>query len=155
VARSDTRKACAALGLAPWDDPHNADPSYARARVRADALPALVTALGPAVVGNLARSASMIAADNAALDSLAEAALGAATTIDVSEISGLPTAIRRRVLHLWARRLGASGSALSHKHVEALDALVTDWHGQGPVHLPGGILAARDRGVLVRRLGDL
>jgi tRNA(Ile)-lysidine synthase len=153
VARADTRKACAALGLVPWDDPHNVDPSYARARVRADALPALVAALGPAVVDNLARSASMIAADNEALDALASAALGSATSLDIAEIQGLATAIRRRVLHLWARRLGAPGAALSHKHVEALDALVTDWRGQGPVHLPGGIVAARDRGVLVRVAG--
>ncbi|MFI6074944.1 tRNA lysidine(34) synthetase TilS [Actinoplanes sp. NPDC051343] len=150
VARADTRKACAALGLVPWDDPHNVDPSYARARVRSDALPALVAALGPAVVDNLARSAPMIAADNEALDALASAALGEATALDVAEIGGLHTAVRRRVLHLWARRLGAPGSALSHKHVEALDALVMHWRGQGPVHLPGGILAARNRGVLVR-----
>jgi tRNA(Ile)-lysidine synthase len=153
VARADTRKACAALGLVPWDDPHNVDPSYARARVRADALPALVAALGPAVVGNLARSAPMIAADNEALDALASAVLGEATRLDVSEISGLHPAIRRRVLHLWARRLGAPGSALSHVHVEALDALVTEWHGQGPVHLPGGIVAGREHGVLVRVSG--
>jgi tRNA(Ile)-lysidine synthase len=150
VARADTRKACAALGLVPWDDPHNVDPSFARARVRSDAVPALVAALGPDVVANLARSAPMIAADNEALDALASAAIGDATSLDISEIYGLATAIRRRVLHLWARRLGAPGSALSHKHVEALDALVVDWHGQGPVHLPGGILAARVRGVLVR-----
>jgi tRNA(Ile)-lysidine synthase len=160
VARADTRKACAALGLVPWDDPHNVDPAFARSRVRAAALPALIAALGPAVVGNLARSASMIAADNEALDCLAEAALAAASVVvplapglDISEMSGWSTAVRRRVLHLWARRLGAPGSALSHRHVEALDALVVDWHGQGPVHLPGGIVAARVRGVLVRVSG--
>jgi tRNA(Ile)-lysidine synthase len=158
VARSDTRKACAALGLVPWDDPHNVDPAFARSRVRASALPALVADLGPAVVGNLARSAAMIAADNAALDSLAEAAIARAVGpeaaeppgLDIAEISGLPIAIRRRVLHRWARRLGAPGSALSHRHVEALDALVADWHGQGPVHLPGAIVVTRARGVLVR-----
>jgi tRNA(Ile)-lysidine synthase len=157
VARTETRKACAALGLVPWDDPHNVDPAYARSRVRADALPAVVAALGPGVVGNLARSASMIAADNEALDALAEEALAAAAVagaadlaLSVSDISGLAQAIRRRVLHRWARRLGAPGAALSHVHVEALDALVMDWRGQGPVHLPGGILAARRRGVLVR-----
>jgi tRNA(Ile)-lysidine synthase len=183
VARADTRRACAALGLVPWDDPHNVDPAYARSRVRADALPALVEALGAGVVGNLARSAAMIAADNEALDALAEAALataadrrdgrsdrrshdclggaaaadldGAAPAVadlplNISDFLHLPMAIRRRVLHLWARRLGASGSALSHRHVEALDALVTDWHGQGPVHLPGGIVAGRVRGALVR-----
>ena len=153
VARADTRKACAALGLVPWDDPHNVDPAFARSRVRGSALPALVADLGPAVVGNLARSAAMIAADNEALDALAEAALGAAVELDTAEISKLSPAVRRRVLHLWARRLGAPGSALSHRHVEALDALVADWHGQGPVHLPGAIVVARVRGVLAREPG--
>ncbi|PNG16031.1 tRNA lysidine(34) synthetase TilS, partial [Streptomyces cahuitamycinicus] len=46
ISREQTRKACAMLGLSPWEDPHNVDPSYARARVRADLLPALVRALG-------------------------------------------------------------------------------------------------------------
>jgi tRNA(Ile)-lysidine synthase len=59
-------------------------------------------------------------------------------------------AVRGRVLHLWARELGAPGSALSHRHVAALEALVTDWHGQGATHLPGGIVVARRAGVLVR-----
>ncbi|MCY1142561.1 tRNA lysidine(34) synthetase TilS [Actinoplanes sp. Pm04-4] len=146
VARADTRKSCAALGLAPWEDPHNSDPAFARSRVRGAALPALVEALGPAVVANLARSAELIAADNEELDRLA----GAAASVDVSDLSAMSRAIRRRVLHSWALRLGAPGGALSHRHVAALDALVTQWHGQGPVHLPGGIQVARERGVLVR-----
>ena len=153
VPRSDTRKACAALGLVPWDDPHNVDPAYARSRVRGSALPALVAALGPGVVGNLARSASMIAADNNALDASATAALAAARTpagLSVAGVAGLSPAVRTRVLHAWARDLGASGSALSHRHVAALDALITDWHGQGPAHLPGAIVVARERGALVR-----
>jgi len=150
VSRADTRKACAALGLVPWDDPHNVDPAYARARVRAAAMPALVEALGPAVVANLARSAGQIAADNAALDELAEAALGTADHLRVSDLSEMRRAIRTRVLHSWALRLGAPGAALSHRHVEALDALITDWHGQGPAYLPGGIKVARRDGALVR-----
>jgi len=174
VGRAETRKACAALGLAPWEDPHNSDAAYARARVRAEALPALVAALGPRVVGNLARSAAQIAADNSALDALAEEALprayvpgppaaldgrdpitdsdgtGAASRLDISYLSGLVDAVRTRVLHLWARRLGAPGAALSHRHVEALDALITGWRGQGPVYLPGGIVVTRRDGLLIR-----
>jgi tRNA(Ile)-lysidine synthase len=156
VARADTRKACAALGLAPWDDPHNVDPAFARSRVRAEALPALVEALGVGVVANLARSAEMIAADTAALDALALEALARCSThagLDISEASPLSSAIRTRVLHAWARRLGAPGSALSHRHVEALDALITDWHGQGAVHLPGAIVVARVNGQLIRVSG--
>jgi len=156
ISRAQTRAACAALGLEPWDDPHNTDPSYARVRVRAQALPALVAALGEGVVGNLARTARQLAADTAALDALAADALAAARTGDgdrpalaVAELAGLPEAIRTRVLHAWARELGVPGSALSHRHVAAVDALVTRWRGQGPAYLPSGLTIARRGGRLV------
>jgi tRNA(Ile)-lysidine synthase len=152
VSREQTRAACRALGLEPWQDPHNRDPAYARARVREIALPALVAALGGRVVDNLARTAAQLAADTAALDGLAEAGLAAARSGDgglaVPVLRTLPDAVRTRVLHAWAKELGAGGSALSHRHVAALDALVTGWHGQGPVHLPGGTRVARRAGTL-------
>jgi tRNA(Ile)-lysidine synthase len=153
VSRGETRKACAALGLVAWADPHNVDPAYARARVRADALPALVAALGPGVVDNLARTAGQLAADSAFLDSLAADALSSARTqagLSVLSLSGLDLALRSRVMHSWALELGVPGGALSHRHVGALDALVVDWHGQGAVALPGGILVGRRTGVLLR-----
>jgi tRNA(Ile)-lysidine synthase len=151
VTRAETRKACAALGLAAWTDPHNTDPAYSRSRVRADALPALIAALGPAVVANLARTASLLAIDVAYLDEVAAGALTecrSAAGLSVEALGGLPAAVRSRVLHAWARELGAPGAALSHRHVLALDSLVTDWHGQGPASLPSGI-------VVGRRAGDL
>jgi len=131
-------------------DPHNLDPSFARVRARS-LLADLSAALGPAVVGNLARTASLVAADNAALDSLATDALAAARVdggLTVSSLAGLQSAVRTRVLRAWARSLGAPGSALSHRHIDALDALVTNWHGQGPVSLPGGTQVRRREGVL-------
>ncbi|WP_405091537.1 tRNA lysidine(34) synthetase TilS [Micromonospora sp. NBC_01392] len=154
VSRSDTRAACAALGLAAWTDPHNADPAYARARVRADALPALVDALGPGVVANLARTARLLAADTAALDALAGDALAdvraAGGGLAVDRLAALPAAVRTRVLHAWARELGAAPAALSHRHVAALDALVTAWRGQGPAYLPGGLQVHRHTTRLVQ-----
>jgi len=153
VARADTRKACAALGLAPWEDPHNTDPAFARSRVRASVLPALVDALGAGVLGNLARTAELVAADNAALDELSAAGLESARSaagLSVSALAALLPAIRGRVLHRWARELGAPGGALAFGHVTALTALVSGWRGQGPVHLPGGILVTRRSDDLVR-----
>jgi tRNA(Ile)-lysidine synthase len=154
VARADTSKACAALGLAVWTDPHNSDPEYARSRVRSGALPALIAALGPAVVDNLARTAGQLAADTAALDALAATALADARAGDdglrVAALAGLPDAVRTRVLHAWAAELGAPHGALSHRHVAALDALVIGWHGQGPTALPGGIVVKRQASDLVR-----
>ncbi|WFE51372.1 tRNA lysidine(34) synthetase TilS [Micromonospora sp. WMMD1155] len=147
IGRDQTRAACAVLGLSPWQDPHNTDPSYARSRVRADLLPALVRALGPGVVDNLARTARLVAADNAALDEVVAAALTAARHPDgglsAPTLLALPPAVRGRVLHSWARELGALPGALSHRHVSALDALVTAWRGQGPADLPGGVRVLR------------
>jgi tRNA(Ile)-lysidine synthase len=142
VGRADTRAACAALGLEPWEDPHNSDPAYARPRVRA-ALPVLVDLLGAGVVDNLARTARLLAADTDVLDALAASALTVddAGDLVLDGLVELPAAIRTRVIRLWATRLG--GNALTHRHIDALDALVTDWHGQGPAALPGGLEVVR------------
>jgi tRNA(Ile)-lysidine synthase len=146
VPRADTAAACEAMGLEPWRDPHNTDPSYARARVRA-LLPALTDALGSGLVGNLARTAALAAADTEVLDALAAGARMDADDgqggLRVPVLAELPAAVRTRVLHAWARELGAGGSALSTRHVDALDALITGWHGQGPVALPGGLQVGR------------
>lgn len=150
VRRDETRAACVALGLTPWNDPHNTDPAYARSRVRA-ALPQLVQALGPGLVDNLARTAALFATDNAALDALAERALCAARDGDrlsTSRLGPEPTATRTRVLRRFAGELGAM--ALTQRHIAAMDALVCHWHGQGPVALPGGIWIARQGGWLCR-----
>lgn len=156
VPRATTRAACVELGLTPWEDPHNSDPAFARSRVRA-ALPTLVEALGPGVVANLAGTARLLAADTAALDALAEQALGDASDPDgalrVGDLAGLPDAVRGRVLRLFALRTGASPGALGHRHVDALDALVTAWRGQGPTALPGGGRVRRTGGRLVQTSG--
>jgi tRNA(Ile)-lysidine synthase len=155
VSRAQTAAACAALGLVPWHDPHNLDPSFTRVRARS-LLANLSSTLGPAVVSNLARTASLVAADNAALDALAATFLAASSFraassppgLAAADLAALMPAVRTRVLREWTRSLGAPGSALSHRHIAALDALITDWHGQGPVALPGGILVGRQNGVL-------
>ncbi|QSB14534.1 tRNA lysidine(34) synthetase TilS [Natronosporangium hydrolyticum] len=152
LRRSQTVAACAAQGLVPWDDPHNTDPAYARARVRATGLPALVTALGDRVVPNLAQTARQLAADTTVLDQLAADALAVARSgpdgLSVARLREQPDAVRTRMLHAWARQAGVPGSALSHRHVAALDALVTGWHGQGAVHLPGDRRVVRRGGAL-------
>jgi tRNA(Ile)-lysidine synthase len=143
VSRAQTRDACTEQGLTPWEDPHNADPSYARARVRA-ALPVLVQTLGPDVVPNLARTARLVAADVTYLDSLAVHS-GEPVCADLATY---PVALRTRILRRFALGLGAHPGALSTVHIDALDALVMDWRGQGPVALPGGILVTRRAGRL-------
>jgi tRNA(Ile)-lysidine synthase len=154
LPRATTAAACAAAGLTAWSDPHNGDPGYARVRVRA-LLPTLEEAAGPGAVAGLARTAARIRADADLLDRLAaEVAaevVAADGRVDAVGLAGRPAPLRTRVLHAWAQRLGVSAGALSAVHVEALDALVSAWSGQGPVHLPGGVLVARREGWLVPR----
>jgi len=151
VARADTADACAELGLVPWTDPHNDDGRFARSRVRS-ALPLLSELLGPGVVANLARTARLVAADTAALDGWAAAAEATARdddgSLDIATIATMPAAIRTRVLRTFALRLGAPAGALAATHIDALDALVMAWHGQGSVALPGAILVGRQAGRL-------
>ena len=147
IGRDTTRAACAALDLTPWDDPHNADRSFARVRVRHDALPALEAALGPGVAESLARTAALLRADADALDDWAK-------TIDslaIADLAALPAAVRRRVLRVAAVAAGAPAGQLAAVHVRELDRLVTDWHGQRPVSLPGGLVGARECDSLVFR----
>ena len=146
LARSGTVAACAGAGLEPWADPANEDPRYARVRARG-LLVAAEEALGPGIAAALARTAEQLREDADALDALA-APLGAAVPVDVAALAAAPVAVRRRALLALARTAGCPPSALSRRHVLALDALIMAWHGQGPVHLPGGVTARRRDGRL-------
>ncbi len=136
VRRATTVASCAELGLTPWIDPHNADPRYARARVRADVLPVLEDQLGPGVAEALARTAELLRDDAVVLDSLAAAVDTAGSSLEVAALTGLPTAVRRRVLISWLSGHGITG--LGSVHVRGVDRLITDWHGQRRAEVPGG-----------------
>jgi tRNA(Ile)-lysidine synthase len=153
VRRAATRAACTELGLEPWQDPHNSDFRYARARVRHQALPALETALGPGVAEALARTASQLRADAECLDELAFAESGQLrgdcsdpAGLEAGWLRALPAAIRTRVLRDAAIMAGCPHGTLTAGHVGAIDALVTGWHGQRWVDLPGGVRARRRDG---------
>jgi tRNA(Ile)-lysidine synthase len=152
VPRAQTEAACAALGLSAWADPQNSDAAYARVRVRARLLPALETELGPGVSGALARTARQLRADADTLDELA--AQQAEQLADdqpgwsAAALAALPDAIRGRVLRQAALAAGARAGALSEFHVVQVSALVTDWHGQQGVDLPGGVRCQRRCGRL-------
>jgi tRNA(Ile)-lysidine synthase len=152
LSRAQTRAACVALGLRPWDDPHNSDPAYARARVRHQLMPALEAALGPGIDRALARSARALRVDADFLDSRAETEAERISApdhaLDAGLVAALPEAIRTRVIRLAAIAAGCPPGALTHRHVAGLDELVTRWHGQRWIDLPGGIRGQRACGKL-------
>jgi tRNA(Ile)-lysidine synthase len=138
ITREQTLQVCAAEGLRPWTDPHNAHPAYARARVRA-LMPVLEEVLGPGLSAALARTADQLREDADYLDALAGQAMArlGPGPWDVAELARFPRALRLRV---WRRLLVAAGAPagqVSARHTEACDALVAHWRGQGPVSAPG------------------
>jgi tRNA(Ile)-lysidine synthase len=146
VRRPVTAAACEALGLEPWDDPHNADRRFARVRIRLDALPALEAALGPGVPEALARTADQLRADAEFLESISSERSRADSPLPVSSLAGMPGAVRTRVLRSAALAAGCPAGALTAGHVARLEELVTDWHGQRWIDLPGGVRASRRSG---------
>jgi tRNA(Ile)-lysidine synthase len=115
-------------------------------------LPVLEGALGPGVAEALARTARLLRDDADALDALAEAVRDEARTadggLDVERLRHEPPAIRRRVLRRTALDAGSPATELFAVHVEAMDALLTGWHGQTGVDLPGGLRLTRQGGSL-------
>jgi tRNA(Ile)-lysidine synthase len=152
VRRRTTLAACAALDLPVWDDPHNTDPRFARARVRHEVMPVLETTLGPGVAEALARTAGQLRADAECLDELAqreaERADGGRSALLTEHLAALPPAIRSRVLRAAAIAAGCPAGALTACHVEQLAALVTGWRGQRWIDLPGGVRGLRRDGQL-------
>ena len=134
VSREATEALCSALGLSPVQDPHNADPVRARARVRA-LWPALLEALGPRLEQALAASARIAADEDALLTMLAEEALTDAESgggFDASALARLPAALARRCL------LSASAGVLRPErlHLEQMLGLLMRPHAA--LDVPGG-----------------
>lgn len=134
VRRAVTRAACAELGVTPWQDPHNTDRRFTRVRLREELLPLLEDILGGGVAEALARTAGALRADADTLDGLADSAmldLRGDGTLETAGLAVLPEALRLRVIRRWLLDGGASG--LTDKQIRGVDALVTEWRGQGGV----------------------
>jgi tRNA(Ile)-lysidine synthase len=163
LRRSATEAVCAAVGVAPWHDPTNApDGGPLRSRVRGHLLPVLTDVLGPGAVEALGRSAAQLRDDADLLDALAadllarsrvvgDTSLPRDVVLDPDVLAAAPPSLRRRALRAAALVVGCPAGTTTAAHVDALDALVVRWRGQGPVHLPGDARALRACGRLILR----
>ncbi|TYR17626.1 tRNA lysidine(34) synthetase TilS [Corynebacterium urealyticum] len=160
--REDTEATCHRAGLSFWSDPHNASPRFRRSRVRQELLPLLEEILGPGVADSLTRTARLLREDSDYLEAAAHAeytrliaeagshghAEGheqadnrehagdrphATAELACAPLAELSDALRRRVIRHW---LAGKTGPLTYSHLSRIDALVTDWAGQGGVSVP-------------------
>ena len=136
LAREQLRQACKDQGLQFWDDPHNEDPKFARVEIRR-LLADLETKGSGGVIQSLSRTAEQMQESEEIIAPLIDAILKKIENnqaVEVQILENLNGAYRRRVIH----RLGQlNGSELARVHVLEIEKLVTNWHGQKSLNLPG------------------
>jgi len=153
IRRSQTEQACADAGIEPWNDPQNVDEAFTRVRVRTTVLPMLERELGPGIAEALARTAEQLREDGDALDHFAEEIAEeladiaeAGISLPVRALEANPPALRQRLIRLAVA--SEFHVSLSRAHTLEVARLVTDWHGQGAIDLPG-VRVERRAGLLV------
>lgn len=151
IRRSTTVAFCADSGLSPWTDPQNDDERFTRVRIRNTVIPMLERELGPGIAESLARTAAQAREDTEALDAFAEDQLEelaehaeAGISLRVRALAANPAALRQRIIRLTVA--AEFGVSLSRVQTLEVARLITAWHGQDAVHLPG---------LKVERQGDL
>jgi len=150
LTRAQTVAACEEIGVAFWNDPHNMNKDFSRVRVRIEVLPVMEEKIGPGISAALARSASLLRDDADALDAIADVEISQLNLadLDCQRLGELPRAIRTRIIRAALYGAGAPSGSITWDHVAAVEALITHWHGQGALSLPGGVKVERISGRL-------
>jgi len=148
--RAQTTAYCVDRDL-PWrDDPSNAEPDYARNRVR-HGLTAALAEIHPAAAQNVLRTAELLRDEAEVLDALVATELeGSAgsprNTIELERLAELPPALRRLVVQQLADRAAGRPVAGAARHADEVAALRRT--GTAMLDLGGGVRAIVERGTL-------
>jgi len=144
LRRHETRGLCDAVGLAPFEDPSNADPRFTRNRVRHELLPLLTAVAGRDPVPILVRQAGLLGDEAELLDQLASAV----DPTDTAALAGVPDVLVRRALRRWLR---AAGDAEHHPPSSAeVDRVLEVARGRAVAcELAGGRRVRRSGGRLI------
>lgn len=158
IRREHTVGACTELGVAAWNDPHNADVAFRRVAIRRRVLPLLDEIVGGDASAPLMQAAELIREDEDYLQQLAALPhetgaipvpheSGATPEPPSLEIAALgPRPLARRAIAEFLHRHGAQVTA---RTLAASIALIDDWHGQGAVSVGNRLELARQTGKLV------
>jgi tRNA(Ile)-lysidine synthase len=122
------------------EDPANADDTYLRVRVRKNVLPIIQQELGEDVVEGLVRSANLLRIDSEYFALITKREYEnclVVADLDVAKLAQLHLAIRSRVIQHWLLLAGVPSGSLHHSHIKVVEELISKWHGQKEINLPG------------------
>ncbi|HEV7614878.1 MAG TPA: tRNA lysidine(34) synthetase TilS [Solirubrobacterales bacterium] len=150
TTRAETTAYCERRGLAWRDDSSNAEPAYARNRLRQGLLPELAK-IHPAAAANVLSTAALLRDEAEVLDGLVDAELDGSggtsrATISLERLGQLPPALRRLVLQRLAD--GAAGRPVPGAARFADQVAGLRRTGTAMLDLGSGVRAVVERGVL-------
>jgi tRNA(Ile)-lysidine synthase len=168
ATRAEVLAYAAARGLAWREDPSNADPRYARSRLRRDWLPGLRDAFNPRLLRALGDLAEAARDESAWIDALVAVEADRRFRIEPGEGDGdpimrieaagwlpaeTPDALARRLVRRALHRLGA-GRDVSRAHLDRSVRFLREGAPGRVLELPGGLRLAREaRGFRLGRYG--
>jgi tRNA(Ile)-lysidine synthase len=150
TTRAETTAYCEERGLRWREDSSNADPAYARNRIRQGLLPELAK-VHPAAAENVLRTAALLRDEAEVLDGLVDAELDGSGdsprgTIALERMAALHPALRRLVLQRLADRAAGRPAPGAARFAEQVTGLRRT--GTAMLDLGGGVRAVVEAGVL-------
>jgi len=152
AGREDTREYCRGRGLSWRDDPTNADPRFARSRLRHEVLPVL-RALSPAAERTIAETSFLLRDERLVLERTADEridTLGIPTALHA--LRAEPMGLVRTILTRLAERATPEPIALSRHDCDAILTLSDE--GTQSLDLGSGLRAVAEYGVLRFEAGE-
>jgi tRNA(Ile)-lysidine synthase len=116
ITRKETVSYCEDLSLNYWSDPQNLDTKFTRVKARLNVLPVLEAELGPGIAQALSRTAEILQDDLAYLEAQADVAF-------------------KEVTRTTNNSVVIDTEAFEKVQIDAVNELVTNWHGQKPLTL--------------------
>lgn len=148
VTRAETRARCESRGLRFSDDPSNADPRFARARMRHEVMPVL-SDLNPAAERNIAETSRILRDETEVLERAVDEALDriGRRAVRLAALEEQPRGLVRLVLRRLAEEAAGRPHSLGRRDVERVLALGASG-GTSSIDLGGGLRAIVEYGVL-------
>jgi tRNA(Ile)-lysidine synthase len=148
ATREDTRAHCVERGLQWVEDVSNADPRFARARVRKEVLPAL-RELNPAAERIIVETSRLLRDESDVLDAVVEDALKrlGKHSPQIEELRALQPGLARLVLRRMAELAAGGSFSLSRERADEILRL-GERGGTAALDLGGGLRAVAEYGTL-------